>query len=94
MLVPAHGSLHSASQSGSDAIAVDPNAPEVTLEGKKKRVFEDVLEVCSSSPALLTLIVNAPQLFCSRPTIEIFEHSWRPDAIFEVRFPLEINIHT
>jgi len=42
------------------------NASAVKLEGKRRQVVEDVLE-----------------LFCSRPTAEIFERSWRKDAIFE-----------
>jgi hypothetical protein len=29
-----------------DAMSLDPNLPEVTLEGKRKQVFEDVSEVC------------------------------------------------
>ncbi|CAG7852602.1 SubName: Full=Uncharacterized protein {ECO:0000313/EMBL:CCA75315.1} [Serendipita indica DSM 11827] len=36
------------------------------LEGKRKQVLEDVIE-----------------LFCSRPTLEIFQRSWREDAVFE-----------
>ena len=32
------------------------------------------------------------QLFCSRPTTEIFEHSWRPGAVFEVSLTL-IRLH-
>jgi hypothetical protein len=31
-----------------DAMSLDPNQPEVTLNGKRKQVFEDVLEVCES----------------------------------------------
>ncbi|KAG8771656.1 hypothetical protein FS842_004036 [Serendipita sp. 407] len=38
----------------------------IVLEGKRKQILEDVLE-----------------LFCSRPTIEIFQRSWSPDAVFE-----------
>lgn len=58
-------STHSLRRS-SDAMSLDPNQPEVTLEGKRKQVLDDVSE-----------------LFCSRPTIEIFKRSWRPDAVFE-----------
>ncbi|KAG8906839.1 hypothetical protein FRB99_006014 [Tulasnella sp. 403] len=39
---------------------------DVKLEGTRKQVVEDVME-----------------LFCSRPTLEIFRRSWREDATFE-----------
>ncbi|PVG04231.1 hypothetical protein CPB86DRAFT_778494 [Serendipita vermifera] len=41
-------------------------APEVVLEGKRKQVVDDVLE-----------------LFRSKPTVEIFQRSWSPNAVFE-----------
>jgi len=39
---------------------------DVKLDGKRRQVVEDCLE-----------------LFSSRPTLEIFERSWRKDAVFE-----------
>jgi len=50
----------------------------VKLDGKRKQVVEDVLE-----------------LFCSRPTLEIFERSWRKDAVFEVIIlPRDMGLHS
>ncbi|KAG8934757.1 hypothetical protein FRC01_000438 [Tulasnella sp. 417] len=49
---------------------------DVKLEGKRRQVVEDVME-----------------LFCSRPTPEIFERSWKKDAVFAVSMK-DINANT
>ena len=36
------------------------------------------------------VIDDLQELYCCRPTLEIFERRWRPDAIFEVRYPFNI----
>ena len=55
----------------------------LVLEGKRKQVLDDVLEVRQLFQ-LMETITKLPQLFCSRPTTEIFQRSWREDAVFEV----------
>ena len=58
----------------------------VVLEGERKRVFMDVQEVrffcCAWGFSYKTEIME--KLFCCRPTKEIFQRSWKEDAVFEV----------
>jgi len=38
---------------------------------------------CSLSPERACIVEDVKELFCLRPSLEIFERSWHPDATFE-----------
>lgn len=70
---------HSSSMSSPSAAA------DVVLEGRRKQVLEDVLDVsCTLLLSIISDVPINPQLFSSKPSLEIFQRSWREDAIFEV----------
>ena len=67
----------------------------VKLDGKRKQVVEDVLEVRSICLHYGRFSSYISQLFCSRPTLEIFERSWRKDAVFEVSISFrDMGLHS